>query len=226
METKALRRPRWVIGWVLGSIVGFTVGSMLVFVGGWSILESVTGDADRILDDGVGFFLYLTAAFTVGGAGLATGQWLLLRRRVPHVAGRWVLGGAAGFAIVAIGYFALYERVPELLNDVVHNLAGGVVMGAIQIPVVRRLTGRSRGWLMVAAASMIIAGTISALVRSLGGTDDLGGPLGVASATLLTGFVLSRWIADTMTPGTSAPAATASGVAHEPDQTPSPVPSP
>jgi hypothetical protein len=185
-----------VAGWVLLSLLGFAIGSMLVFVGGWALVDTLHGDAERVLDDGLGFFLYLTAAFTMGGVGWATGQWLLLRRRVPQ-AGRWILGGAVGFAVLTVGYFALSERVPELASEVLHNLAGGAAMALIQIPVVRRLTGRGNAGVPIAAVALVVAGLVSMAVRAAGGTDDLGGPLGIVAASLITGVVLSGWIAAT-----------------------------
>jgi hypothetical protein len=84
---------------------------------------------------------------------------------------------------------------PELLSEVLHNLAGGAAMAALQIPVVRRLTGRGRAWVPVAGVALIVAGLVSMGVRALGGTDDLGGPLGILAASLITGVVLSGWVA-------------------------------
>lgn len=79
---------------------------MIVFIGGWAIVDAVTGDAERILDGGV------------------------------------------GFAALTVGYFALG-----------------------------------------------VAGVTGMAVRALGGTDDLAGPLGILLASLVTGVVLSGWIA-------------------------------
>lgn len=190
-----IRRPRWVAGWTLLSMLGFALGFAIVFIGGWAAVDAVTGNAEGILDDvGIGFYTQLTLGFVVAGAAAATGQWLLLRRRIAK-AGRWVLGGAVGFAVVAVLYLALYDRVPLVVNEIVHNATGGAVLGLIQMPVVRRLTGRSRAWIAVTALAMVLGGAIAALLRQLGLGDDLSGPLAVACLSLATGVVLSGWIA-------------------------------
>ncbi|WP_052667164.1 hypothetical protein [Nitriliruptor alkaliphilus] len=189
-----IRRSTWVLGWTLASMLGFALGFLLVFVGGTVLVEVITGDADGILGDvGWGFYLQLTAGFALGGAGVGAAQWLFIRRRVP-AAGRWVLGGLLGFAVVAVLYLVLFERVPVVVNELVHNLAGGAVLGLVQLPVVRRLTGRSRPWPILTAGVMVLAGAIAAVLRGFGLGDDLSGPIGVAGLSLVTGLVLSRWI--------------------------------
>jgi hypothetical protein len=205
MANTTIYRPRWVVGWTLASLLGFALGFAVVFIGGWAVVQAVTGNADGVLgDDGIGFYIQLILGFGVAGAAAATGQWLLLRRRVTK-AGRWVLGGALGFAVVAALYLLLFERVPLVINEVIHNAAGGAVLGLIQMPVVRRLTGRSRAWVAVTALAMVLGGAIAALLRQLGLGDDLGGPLAVACLSLATGVVLSGWI-DRPQPLTDQPA--------------------
>lgn len=189
-----IRRPSWVLAWAVASMLGFAVGFLIVFVGGYVLVEALTGDAQGILDDvGWGFYLQLTLGFALGGAGAATAQWLFLRRRVPD-AGRWVLGGFLGFAVVAIVYLVLYEQVPVVINELAHNVTGGAVLGIVQLPVVRRLTGRAWRWPVITAAVMVLAGAIAAVLREFGLGDDLSGPIGVAGLSVVTGIVLSGWI--------------------------------
>jgi hypothetical protein len=183
-------RSTWLLAWVGLSLVGFMAAFIAVFIGGWFVVEAITGDADGI--DGPGFWLWLTAGFTLAGAGWATAQWLLLRSHIDHGA-RWIAGGAAGFFVIAVLYLILYERVPLAANEVVHNLVGGAVMGIVQVPVVRRLTGRSRQWIAVTALAMLGAGLTHWGVQAVTGDDGLAGLLGAPVAAAITGVVLRRW---------------------------------
>jgi hypothetical protein len=191
----AIKRPRWVLAWTLLSLLGFALGFLLVFIGGSALVEALTGDSARILDVvGWGFYVQLTLGFALGGAGAMTGQWLLLRRRVPHAA-RWMLGGFLGFGLVAILYLVLYDRTPVVVNELAHNLAGGALLGLVQLPVVRRLTGRTWQWPIITSTVMVLGGAVAALLRSMGMGDDLSGPIGVAGLSIVTGIVLSGWMA-------------------------------
>jgi hypothetical protein len=189
-----IRRLRWVTAWALASMLGFAVGFLAVFIAGTALVEAATGDAGAILDDvGWGFYIQLTLGFAVGGAGAAAGQWLVLRHG-PAGAARWVLGGFLGFAVLAILYLALYERSPVVVNEFIHNLAGGAVLGLVQLPIVRRLTGHSWQWPATTASVMVLGGAIAALLRGFGLGDDWSGPIGVAGLSVVTGIVLSGWI--------------------------------
>jgi hypothetical protein len=202
-DTEPIRRLTWVTAWAVASMLGFAVGFLAVFIGGTALVEAVTGDAGSILDDvGWGFYTQLTLGFALGGAGAAAGQWLVLRHSLRD-AGRWVLGGLLGFTVVAIVYLALFERTPLAVNELVHNLAGGAVLGLVQLPVVRKLTGRSWQWPVITASVMVLGGGIAAVLRAAGLGDDLSGPIGVAGLSVLTGIVLSGWLNQTRTTSTS-----------------------
>jgi hypothetical protein len=190
------RRPLWVLLWGVASMVGFGIFSIIGFVAGEAVIGLFVADpAAKLDEEGWTFFLYLTGAFALGGAGWATAQWLLLRSRLAGGALSWIGGAFAGFAVLTMLYFAMYDRVPEMVSEILHNGAGGIVMGLLQATVVHRLTGRSRGWVVVGALALVAAGITHLIVRALGGTDDLAGPLGVLVAALVTGTVLSGWIA-------------------------------
>jgi MFS family permease len=201
------RRPLWILLWGFASMVGFAVLSVVGFVVGEMIVGIFVDDpAAKLDEEGWTFFFYLTGAFALGGIGWAGAQWLLLRKRAEGGALRWISGGFAGFAVLGMLYFALYERVPELVSEIVHNAAGGIVLGLLQVPIVRSLTGRANGWTLVCAAALIGAGITHLVVRGLGGSDDLAGPLGVLVAALVIGTVLSGWLGE--------PAAAASTEEH------------
>jgi hypothetical protein len=195
-RTALLGRPIGVFAWLGLSLVGFVVGFMLVFEGGWVITEVITGDAERLFDsDGWFFWLTLTTGFVLGGAGLATSQWLLLRR---HVAGpgRWIGGMALGTAILAVLYLALYDLVPLTLNEFTHNVVAGLVIGLVQLPVVRQLGDHTRRWPVVTIVALASGAALSALmVHGFGYRGDQGGILGMALYGLITGVVLTRWTA-------------------------------
>jgi hypothetical protein len=65
---------------------------------------------------------------------------------------------------------------------------------------------------------MVLGGAIAALLRQLGLGDDLSGPLAVACLSLVTGVVLSGWIArpqpQTDQPATPITSATAPPLAR------------
>lgn len=194
-EKRAERGTGFVLSWSALSAVGFAIGTLALFMGGWTVVDVLTGDAESILDSGAGFSIYLTAAFALGGTLLGTAQWLLLRRQLTG-AGRWVAGAALGFAVVAALYLLLYERVPEVLNQLVHNLIGGAVVGAVQAPALRPLLGDvTRGWIGTNALAMLLAGVVSEVgVRVIPGVDHSATQiLGIAVAMTLTGAVLARW---------------------------------
>lgn len=182
------------LAWIAASLAGWALGFALVFIGGWFIVEAITGDADRILDDGVGFSLSLVIGFSLSAAGWAAGQWLLLRRYGADAV-RWVAGAALGFAILAVLNLVLHDRAPILVNELVHNLAAGVAMGLVQRPVLRQLTGRPRPWVTVTVLATLVAATVSAtlqLVADVGG--DIGGLVGVTAAAAVTGVTIRRWM--------------------------------
>jgi hypothetical protein len=193
-RTGTLERPIGVGAWAGLSLVGFAFGFLLVFIVGIGILDAVTGNAEQLLDDVPWtFWLTLTAAFSIGGAGLAAAQWLLLRHYTTGAA-RWILGMAIGNAVLAIIYLVLYDSTPILLNEVVHNVAAGIVIGLIQLPVVLQLSPSARRWPAVTSLAMLAAALVSAAIVFAVGDDFLGGPLGMMTYGIITGAVLYRWI--------------------------------
>jgi hypothetical protein len=147
VDRRGLLRPLGLVAWLALSLAGFVAGFLLVFQGGWFLVEALTGDADRLFDGDGGFFwVSLTAGFVLGGVGMAAGQWLLLRRHVEVGARRWIAGWALGLGTLTLLYLALHGLVPPTASEFVHNLAGGLVIGALHLPVLRRLTSRAPRW--------------------------------------------------------------------------------
>lgn len=69
---------------------------MAAFTGVWFLVEALTGSAYEHLGAGIS----LTVAFAIGGVGIGTAQWLLLRKRLDG-ARSWIWSTALGWAVVA-----------------------------------------------------------------------------------------------------------------------------
>jgi hypothetical protein len=192
-----LRRRVGVLAWALASAAGFLLGFLAVFGAGIALVDALTGDVDRLFEETAWFFpAVLIGAFALGGAGLAAAQWRFLRRAIGGGA-RWVLGMTVGNAVFAALYLVLFDALPLLANEVVHNVAGGLVIGAVQLPVVRLLLAeRAPRWPLVTTAAMLAAAVVSALiVHGLAGDDFIGGALGMLTYGAVTGLVLQRGLA-------------------------------
>lgn len=186
------RRPiTFLLIWVVASLVAFAVGSFAVLVGGWSVVDAVTGDAERLLEDGAGFALYLVGAFTLGGIALGFAQRLALRRRLP-VGRRWVAASAVGFAVLAGLYLVLYELVPLLVNELTHTLAAGLVLGVLQVPALRGHVSRAGRWVAITAGGFVAAGVISYLLTIAGVPGDMASLLLIPVLATITGTGLLR----------------------------------
>jgi hypothetical protein len=173
----------WTAGSALAMLVMFMTGFFLVGL----VVETLTSrPAETVFDEeGAAFVIGLSVVFTLCGAGIGLVQWLLLRRRIPH-AGSWVWGSALGFAVLALLYFALYDRIPELASEVVHNGAGGLVAGAIQWRILRRQTAQAGCWLAASSLGLILAGLINLLL----GTGPVAMLTGIAAMAAVTGLAL------------------------------------
>lgn len=75
-------------GWVLATAGGWLLGVLLVLIPGW-----LTGTEALIMN--------IDAVFIVMGLSIGTGQWLLLRRRLPR-AGWWIPANGAGWALLGL----------------------------------------------------------------------------------------------------------------------------
>lgn len=186
------RTLRTLAAWVPASVLGFTIGTMAVFIGGWIAVDAVTGDADRLLEDGLGFGLHLTAAFALGGALMAVGQWAAVRPRRPGLA-RWAGAAALGWATVSALYVLFEASMPIVINAILHNLIGGAIIGLLQAPILAQFRDvTKRTWMAASAAAMLIAGTGTEIAVALipGIDHSVGQMLGVALASTLTGVVV------------------------------------
>ena len=75
-------------GWVPATLGGWLLGVLLVLIPGW-----LTG-TDAFLQN-------IDAVFIVMGLSIGTGQWLLLRRRMPR-AGWWIPANGVGWALLGL----------------------------------------------------------------------------------------------------------------------------
>jgi hypothetical protein len=173
----------WTVGSALAMLVMFMTGFFLVSL----TIETLTSRFAEIVfdEEGAAFVIGLSVVFTLCGAGIGLVQWLLLRRRIPH-AGGWVWGSALGFAVLVLLYFALYDRIPELASEVVHNGAGGLVAGVIQWRILRQQTAQAGWWLPVSSFGMILAGLVNLLL----GTGPIAMLIGIAAMAAVTGLAL------------------------------------
>ena len=120
-------------------------------------------------------------AVALGGVlgAVATGQWLLMRRRLSWAA-RWatatVAGGLAGGA-VALGVLeALSANGSETLGAVLGTLAGLGAFGTVQWLILRRVA-RAGWWVAASVAGLVAAGPLG--VGLLGMLVGDGGGFGV-----------------------------------------------
>lgn len=172
----------WTVGSALAMLVMFMTGFFLISL----VAETLTSrPAETVFEERAAFVIGLSVIFTLCGAGIGLVQWLLLRRRIPH-AGGWVWGSAFGFAMLALLYFALYDRIPELASEVVHNGVGGLVAGVIQWRILRRQTAQAGWWLPASSLGMILAGLINLLL----GTGPVAMLTGIAAMAAVTGLAL------------------------------------
>lgn len=186
MDTRIGHRA--VAGWVLSSTLAWGVASLAGFVLVGGVVSALWGDPDEVLDGAVGFAAGLGTVFLLAGAAMGAVQgWLLARRGAAGVA-RWTVGSALGFAVVAVGFALLEPLLPRLANELLHNVAAGVVAGTVQVRVLiaSGIVLRRRTWVGWSCAAYLSGAAVSAVVARLaGGREDLSGVVGVAALSLV-----------------------------------------
>lgn len=156
----------WVPGWALLTIASFPIAYILKAPLGAALIlliSLVFGTAFELpsfidINDVRAFSFLLALVMT-----LATFQWLLLRRHLPH-AGWWipatVLGWlAAGIIVPIIGYWLLRKDITQTAPLSLFILAG-VTVGLSQWLFLRRFIPRAGWWILIslyAFASILLA---------------------------------------------------------------------
>jgi len=88
-QYELLRRTLASMGWwVLATVGGWLVGVLLIVVSGWLNLWTYES-------------FNMDLAFIVLGLSIGAGQWLMLRRRLPH-AGWWVGANVLGWGLLGL----------------------------------------------------------------------------------------------------------------------------
>ena len=182
--------PDWV-WWILASTVGGISGFALAM----AILDLLGTRARPAL---AGIVVY--ALFWMG---IGTGQWFVLRRRVPS-AGYWIAASAAGGVLTSAG-IVIWPNPP---NVVVGLIGITALLGLLQWLVLRRSV-RQAGWWVLASpvgyglGFLVVQALDSVLVgASVPETAGLVIGSGIASGTaaFVTGGVLV-WLLSRTPPG-------------------------
>lgn len=204
-------RARFLAGWV-GTMLGFeALGFGLAFSLGFAIQALVLRDAPAGTElSQLGTVALALLVGAVEGTTLATGQWLLLRRRIAALrwrtwAGATAVGGAIPWALgMALG--TSIETAPPAWLIAVGFVASGLVFGGIlgacqalalrrHLPIARRwIAANALGWMVGLAATYVASAMIDehspvALALALGLTA--GAAMALLPA-LLTGLVLQH----------------------------------
>lgn len=186
---------RGIAGWVLLSTVTWAVASLAGFVLVGGVVAALWGDPDEVLDGPGGFAAGLGTVFLLAGAATGAVQAWLLRRRGATGVARWALGSGLGFAVVAVGFALLDPLLPLVVNELLHNVAAGVVAGSIQAGVLRAsgIPLRLRTWVGWSCAAYLTGATVNlVLARLVGGREDISGIGGVAALSLVLAVGLGR----------------------------------
>jgi hypothetical protein len=156
---------RWLLAWI-ASMIGFeALGFAAAFGLGWTIQALALRDAPPGSELSLAATLGLAASVgAVEGLSLATGQWLLLRRRLPMLRWRtWALMTAIGGALAWMLGMALGGRGPAepslWLLAVVFVLSGlvfGGLLGLFQYFELRRHIPRGSRWIAANAVGWML----------------------------------------------------------------------
>ncbi|MCA1603227.1 MAG: hypothetical protein LC776_16855 [Acidobacteria bacterium] len=154
---KTLSRTTWAAACALGFGLGFPV--FLLFT------EIIVGHRTRAS----GFVAHVIG-LAVFGAVVATCQAVALRGLLPSLI-RWVIAGAAGFALVNAVITPLYWSgvwpSPLPIEPIVITLCAGAFAAALQWLAVRRVAGSASRWLVLWVAGMAVGIFAGALVMML-----------------------------------------------------------
>lgn len=207
-----MREPARFLSTWIAAMLGFeALGFGLAFSLGFVVQAIVLADApagtELARPATIGLALLVGA---VEGTTLATGQWLLLRRRIPQLrwrswAGATAIGGALPWALgMALGT-SLESAPPAWLigvGFVVTGLVFGGILGACQALVLRRHLRIARRWIaanalgwMVGLAATYVASALIDEQSPVALALVLGLAAGAAMAllpALLTGLVLQH----------------------------------
>jgi hypothetical protein len=163
-----LSRSAWAAACALGFGLGFPV--FLLFT------EAIVGHGTMAR----GFIGHLVG-LAVFGAVVASCQAVALRRLLPSPS-RWILAGAAGFALVVAVITPLYWTgvwpSPLPVEPIVITLCAGAFAAALQWLAVRRAAGRPSRWLVLWVAGMAAGIFAGALVMMLIDSLKLNIPFG------------------------------------------------
>lgn len=185
-EPGAARRAlwlRWILAGALGGLAVARVARRASVAAGESVWETLGGVAGEAV----------VGALALGGimAGIAAGQWLVVRRRVPWapwlaagtVAGG-VAGGGAGFGVLQ----GLTQAAGAGGAAAAAVIAGLAAFGAAKWLVLRGRVGGARRLAVVSAAGVVAAVAATALsafvLGELAGGGAGGGVFGAAYAAV------------------------------------------
>ena len=187
-------RLRWVLSSALGGLLVARVARRVSIAAGGSVWETLGGVAGEAV----------VGALALGGimAGIAAGQWLVVRRRLPwaaRLAAGTVAGAAAGGGIgfgVLQGLTGIAGAGGAVAAAIIAGLAA---FGAAKWLVLRRRVTEARrfaGASMAGLVAAVVATALSAFVLGdLAGGGAGGGVFGAVYATV-TGFVVLPNVAD------------------------------
>jgi hypothetical protein len=139
--------------------------------------------------------------FGAAGAGIGLAQWLVAGRQMRPLG--WIGGWAAGFAAAgllfglaewAFGDEATWSSGTRAANEVVHNIAGGLVAGFLTWRAALASRGASaRLWIGCVALGLLLAGFTVWGVTSAMAIDSADGmPIGFLVMGLVTAWGWGR----------------------------------
>jgi hypothetical protein len=186
-DQRARGGPGLWLPWVLANVVGFALGGAIA--GGiaramgqpyYGVVSS-TSEAIRIATRTAG------VATAVFGAAIGTGQWLVIRTKLPRV-GWWILGTSAGWGLAGVVAGALSGSMGGAVTGigpdvgvwgfVVAAAAGilniGLLSATFQWMMLRRQVERAWRWLLGAGAAFLVAAAVAAGVVRWGMVEVTG----------------------------------------------------
>ncbi|HET6398840.1 MAG TPA: hypothetical protein VFH47_04735 [Candidatus Thermoplasmatota archaeon] len=187
--------------WIAWPFSGALAATVFAFVAMLAIGLSVglVADVDAAMAGAGAFTVAITCMFAAAGVGLGIASWLAAGRVLPS--GWWVAGWAAGLGLAGllfglaewvVGDEATWSAGVRLGDEVVHNVAGGLLAGYLTWRyALRQLGVAAKDWVWVPAAGLLLAGLTVWGVTAAAGTDASNGmPLGflVLAAVSAAGY--------------------------------------